>query len=138
MVTETVRPIVDDIMAVDFFADDVSGPVAPRPGSAMRATFYKLKEGLGEKEKSEVLGVIGGIKNQIQSIDQITFGENFSPERAKGYSIGSLAIFPGLSELDALDSNAEFVNLNKEKLKDLLDSVVVLDYMIPQTQSASL
>ncbi|KAA8523303.1 hypothetical protein F0562_009726 [Nyssa sinensis] len=129
VVNESVRPICDDIMAVDWVADDLTGPVVPRPGSAMRVTFLKLKEGLGDKEKQEVLGVIGGIKEYFGSIDQLSLGENFSPARAKGFSIASIAILPGLSELEALDSNAELVNSQKEKARDLLESVIVLDYL---------
>lgn len=120
-------------MAIDFVSGNVDGPVIPTPGSAMRVTFLKLKEGLGEKEKTEVLGVIGGIKDQFESIDQLSFGENFTVERSKGFSIGSLAICKGLSELDCLDSNSELVSLQKQKVKDLLEKVVVFDYVIPQS-----
>lgn len=90
------------------------------------------------EKKREILGVIGGIKDIFPSIDQISFGENFSPARAKGFSIASIAILPGLSELEALDSNSELVNLQKDKVRDLLDSVIVLDYVIPKPQNASL
>jgi hypothetical protein len=128
VVTESIRPIIDDLMAVDFVAD---APVNPIPGSVMRVSLFKLKDGLGEKEKSEVLGVIEEFKNQIKASDEFSFGGNFSPERAKGFSIVSLAVLNGLSDLDAVETN-------KEKLKDLVDSVVTLDYMIPKIQSASL
>ncbi|KAL8119922.1 hypothetical protein AgCh_017154 [Apium graveolens] len=137
VVTEFVKPIAEDIMAVDWIGSDLSGPVALPPGSAMRVTFLKVKQGLGDKESDEVLGVIGGIKDKFPVIDQISFGKNFSPDRAKGYSIASLAVFPGLSELDGL--NSEAAELEKEKARDMLESVLVLDYVIPpQPQSASL
>ncbi|KAK9274869.1 hypothetical protein L1049_022123 [Liquidambar formosana] len=138
VVKECVLPICDDIMAVDWVAVDLDGPVSPNPGSAMRLTFLKVKEGLGETEKSEILGVIGGIRACFGSIDQISFGENFSPARAKGFSIASVAVFPGLNELDAVDSNKEMVALQKDKVREYLDSVIVLDYVIPPPQSASL
>ncbi|XP_059633202.1 stress-response A/B barrel domain-containing protein UP3 [Cornus florida] len=138
VVGESVRPICEDIMAVDWVVDDLSSPLVPRSGSAMRVTFLKLKECLEEKEKGEILGVIGGIKERFGSIDQLSLGENFSPARAKGFSIASIALFPGLSELEALDSNVELVNAEKEKVRDLLESVIVLDYVIPAPQSASL
>ncbi|KAL7258280.1 hypothetical protein ACSBR1_004410 [Camellia fascicularis] len=137
VVTDFVKPICDEIMAVDWVADS-STPRLPS-GSAMRVTFLKLKEGLVDTEKKrEILGVIGGIKDIFPSIDQISFGENFSPARAKGFSIASIAILPGLSELEALDSNSELVNLQKDKVRDLLESVIVLDYVIPKPQNASL
>lgn len=127
-VVKESAPIVDDIMAVDWVVKHLAGPVALAPGSAIRVAISKLKESLGEKEKAQVLEVIGGIGNQFPSIDQFTFGENFSPDRAKGYSIASLAVLPGLSELD---SNSELVKSHEEKARDLLGSTLALDYVIP-------
>ncbi|XP_057969705.1 stress-response A/B barrel domain-containing protein UP3-like [Malania oleifera] len=138
VVKESVLPICDDIMAVDWIADDLDGPVVPAAGSAMRVTFLKLKEGLGDAEKGEVFGAIRGVKDSLESINQLSLGENFSPERAKGYSIASVAIFPGLGELDGLNSEEEMVKLQKEKVRDFLESVIVFDYVIPPPQSASL
>ncbi|OUZ99427.1 Stress responsive alpha-beta barrel [Macleaya cordata] len=136
VVKESVLPICDDIMAVDWVSD-LEGPMVVKSGSAMRLTFLKLKEDLGENEKGKVLDVIGGIKDRFDSIDQISFGENFSA-RAKGFSIASVAVFPGLSELDGLDSSEEMVKEEKEKVKDLLESVIVLDYVVPASKSANL
>lgn len=138
VVKECVLPICNDIMAVDWVADELNGPIVPRPGSAMRVTFLKLKEGLGERDKGDVLGTIGGMKELFGSIDQITVGENFSPARAKGFSIASLAIFKGLDELDALNSNEEAVKMQKDKVRGFLESVIVVDYVIPPSQSATL
>lgn len=138
VVKESVRPICDDIMAVDWVADDLQGPVAPPPGSPMRFTFLKLKDNQPAEAKDEIIGVIRGIKHRIGGIDQITCGENFSPARAKGYSIASLAVFPGLSELDAVDSKEELVNSEKAKVRDSLESVLVLDYVVPSSGSSSL
>lgn len=137
VVTESVRPICEDVMAVDWVAEGFSQSIKPMPGSAIRATFLKLKEGSGEGEKEKVLGVIGGIKERFESIDQISYGENFSPWRAKGYSIASLAVFPGVSELEALDSDTGVAHAEKEKVRDLLDSVLVVDFVIPQIQNAA-
>ncbi|XP_077236328.1 stress-response A/B barrel domain-containing protein UP3-like [Tasmannia lanceolata] len=131
VVRDFVLPICDDIMAVDWMADVEEGQRVPRLGAAMRLTFLKPKEGLGDLEREEILGVIGGIKSSFPSIDQISFGENFSPARAKGFTLGFLSVFPGLKELDALDSNEEVVESQKEKVRPLLDSVIVLDYLIP-------
>ncbi len=93
---------------------------------------------MGEDVKSEIFRVINGIKDNFPQISQISFGENFSPARAKGYSLASLAVFPGVTELEAVDSNHEFVNSQKEKVRDYLESVVVVDYVIPSPQPASL
>ncbi|XP_058001930.1 stress-response A/B barrel domain-containing protein UP3 isoform X3 [Hevea brasiliensis] len=114
-VKESVLPICDDIMAVDWVADDLQGPIVLPPGSAIRVIFLKLKENLGEEVKDEILALIKGIKGSFGEINQITCGENFSPARAKGYSIASLAVFPGVSGIEAVDSKEELVNLQREK-----------------------
>lgn len=138
VVKEHVVPICDDIMAVDWIATAFQGPVVVPPGSAMRVSFLKLKENVPEEGKSEVLGVIEGIKESFEGIDQITCGENFSPARAKGFSIASLSVFPGLSEMESVDSKEELVNLHKEKVRDYLEGVIVVDYVVPSSQPASL
>ncbi|XP_062087053.1 stress-response A/B barrel domain-containing protein UP3-like [Humulus lupulus] len=136
---ESVLPICEDVMAVDWVAEDLQGPISSFPGSALRVTLLKLKEDLEEEKTTEIVGALKGIKNSfIGQITRLTCGENFSPRRAKGYSIGSIAVFPGLSELDAMDSNEELVKLHEEKVKEYLESVVVVDYLVSLPQSASL
>ncbi|KAF5181647.1 Stress-response A/B barrel domain-containing protein UP3 [Thalictrum thalictroides] len=131
---ESVYPICDDIMAIDWVTDLDESAIVPKSGSVMRLNFLKLKEGLGESVKGDVLKVIGGIKKHFGSIEQFTFGENFSPARAKGFSIASLAILPGFNELEALDLDEQVAKEQKEKVKGLLDSVIVLDYVIHHNQ----
>ncbi|KAK4713733.1 hypothetical protein R3W88_019640 [Solanum pinnatisectum] len=138
VVKQYVLPMVDDIMAVDWIPIEFYGPTGVPPGSAMRLTFLKLKENLGENEKSQVLSAVGGIKEKFSGIEQLTVGENFSPGRAKGFSIASIAVFKGVDELEALESQKELANEQKEKVKDFLDGVVVVDYTVLPTQSASL
>lgn len=107
-------------------------------GSAVKLSLLKLKENLGEDVKSEIFRAIKGIKDSFPQISQISYGENFSPARAKGYTLASLAVYPGVSELEAVDSNHEFVNSQKDKVRDYLESVVVVDYVVPSPQPASL
>ncbi|KAH1201131.1 Stress-response A/B barrel domain-containing protein UP3 [Glycine max] len=78
----------------------------------LRVTFFKLKEGVGEHVKDEVLGAIRGIQRKFQ----FTCGGNFSPARAKGFFIASL------EELGNY--------LRNEKIKEHLESVMVLHYVI--------
>ncbi|KAK6139653.1 hypothetical protein DH2020_026605 [Rehmannia glutinosa] len=135
VVANYVKPVVDDVMAVDWVADDFSDPPVVSPGSAIRLTILKLKEGTGDSGKSEVLGTLKGVEEKFPSIEQLTVGENFSPGRAKGFSICSIAIFKGLKELEAMDSESELANEQKDKV----DGVVVLDYVVATSaQSASL
>lgn len=125
-------------MAVDWVANQTPNPVVLSPGSAVRVTFLKLKENVGEEVKNEIIGVIKGIKESFGGIEQITYGENFSPARAKGFSIASIAVFKGVKEMEEVDSNTELVNLQKEKVKDHLESVIVVDYEVPSPSSSSL
>lgn len=126
-------------MAVDWVADDVNGADSVlAPGSAIRVTFLKLKE---DAVSDEVVEVIRGIPESFKQIKELTCGENFSPARAKGYSVASLAVFPGEKELEEVDSNKELVEYQKDKVRDRVESVVVVDYVVPPPpppQSASL
>lgn len=124
-------------MAVDWEADQTPDPIVLPPGSAVRVSFLKLKEGVGEDAKIEIYGVIKGIKESFGGIQQITSGENFSA-RAKGFSIASIAVFKSVKEMEEADSNEELVNLQKQKVKDYLDGVVVVDYVVPSLSSSSL
>ncbi|KAH6779139.1 Stress responsive alpha-beta barrel domain protein [Perilla frutescens var. hirtella] len=139
VVVNDVKPVVDDVMAVDWVADDFSGPVAVPPGAALRLSLLKLKEEAGESGKSEVLGVVRGIKDKFGLIEQLTVGENFSPARAKGFSIASIAVLKGAKELEALGAESEAANVEKDKVREFLDEVLVLDYGLPASvQAASL
>lgn len=104
----------------------------------MRLTLLKLKESAGDDGKGEVFSVVGEIRNGFPEIEQMSFGENFSPARAKGFSIGSIAVFPGLKEMDGLDEKGEMVEMHKAKVRDLLEDVIVVDYVIPSPPSANL
>ena len=138
VVRESVLPICDDIMAVDWLAHGLGAPLSPPPGSALRLSFLKLKEGSGSEEKSQVLAAIEGVRDGFGQITQLSVGENFSPARAKGFSIASLAVFPGVSELEAVDSDKEALDSHKDKVRDYLESVIVVDYVVSLPQSASL
>jgi hypothetical protein len=139
VVSNYVKPIIDDIMAVDWVADDFTGSVDVSPGSALRLTVMKLKEGAGEIGKAKVLGTVTGIKEKFPSIKQLTAGENFSPGRAKGFSICSIAVFDGAKELEELESQSELANEQKDKVREFLDGVLVLDYAVEASvQTASL
>ncbi|GKV24767.1 hypothetical protein SLEP1_g34336 [Rubroshorea leprosula] len=134
VVKENVLPICEDVMAVDWVADHDPNPLVPPPGSAVKVSFLKLKENVADEAKGEVLGVIKGIKEGVSGIQQITCGENFS-ERAKGFSIASIAVFPGVPDMEAAESNEEFVSIQKEKVREYLDGVIVVDYVIPSSSS---
>ncbi|KAL4626798.1 hypothetical protein ACB092_05G123100 [Castanea dentata] len=131
--------IVEDVMAFDWVAPDLHLAVTPKPGSAIRVSFFKLKEEEEGKDvkKSDILGVLkemkdGLLSGQQKQISELSYGENFSPERSRGYSLAYLAVFPGHRELE--DSNEELGKL-KHKVKDFVESEVVVDFLIPSSSS---
>ncbi|KAF8117649.1 hypothetical protein N665_0008s0007 [Sinapis alba] len=131
VVKECVLPICEDVMAVDWIADRVPGTLAPPPGTAAKLTFLKLKENLADEAKLEIVGVIKGLSEKLPGIGQITVGENFSPARAKGFSIASIAFFKDLGELEAVDGQRELVNVEKEKVREYVDSTIVVEFVVP-------
>ncbi|KAE8714089.1 hypothetical protein F3Y22_tig00110201pilonHSYRG00225 [Hibiscus syriacus] len=126
VVKENVVPICDDIMAVDWVADNDPTPLSPPPGSAIKVTLLKLKEKVQNEVRGEIVGEIKG----ISGVQQITCGENFSA-RAKGFSLASLAVFAGVEEMEAAVGREEYANLQKQNIRDNLDGVVVVDYVVP-------
>ncbi|KAE8720426.1 Detected protein of confused Function [Hibiscus syriacus] len=75
----------------------------------------------------EILGEIKGINEGIPGVQQLTCGENFSA-RAKGFSLASVS---GHEEMEAAVGKEEYVNLQKQKVRDNLDGVIVVDYVVP-------
>ncbi|KAI9122824.1 hypothetical protein K1719_005713 [Acacia pycnantha] len=134
-VVKANAPFCDDSMALDWVADDLRGDLVLPPGSAVRVRFMKLKENSSEEVKNEILGVLRGIKDKFSEISQFSCGENFSPGRAKGFSIGSVAVFAGISELEAMDSNEESTKHEKDKIGEHVESEIVIDYVVPPREA---
>ncbi|KAI3986297.1 hypothetical protein MKX01_028578 [Papaver californicum] len=86
------------MMAVDWVFNLENGlsSLVVKPISAIKITFLKLKEGLGETEKGFFFYTIGGIKSGVgkDCIEHISFGENISA-RAKRFTIGYIAVCGG-------------------------------------------
>lgn len=119
------KPIVDETMALDWVTEVHGNDLVLQHGSALQVVLFKLKEGLGEEVKDEVLKDISGI--QHEKAVQFNCGENFSPGRAKGFSIGSLTVFPGLNELQEADSDEKLRKY--DMIKENLDTALVLGYV---------
>ncbi|XP_031492422.1 stress-response A/B barrel domain-containing protein UP3-like [Nymphaea colorata] len=132
VVQERVLPISRDVMAVDWVADLEGGPAIPSATAAFRLTLVKPRPDLDEASQKEIGQVLEGIRCSLPSSLQVSFGENFSPARAKGFGWGLMSFFPGVDGINAIDSDEDLVKAQKEKVKDLVDSVIVVDYEYPQ------
>ncbi|KAK1303004.1 hypothetical protein QJS10_CPB12g01758 [Acorus calamus] len=126
VVRESVLPIVDDIMAVDWVADLPPAVAALPPGSAVRVTFVKPKEGGDD----EIVRVSGGIDVSGRPIEQVSFGRNFSPGRAKGFTVAFMSVFRGTEEMDAVEGMAE-VEAVKERVRPLIEDLIIVDFVVP-------
>lgn len=127
-------------MALDWVSNDRVSVESPAiaPGKAVKVTLLKLKEGLGEEEgKGVLLDAIAGMKGKVKGgLEAVSFGENFSPARAKGFAVGSVAVFSGKEEMEATDKE-EVVGAEKDKVRGLLEEVVVVDFVMPEKEKAA-
>lgn len=120
-------PILDDVFGVDWEAD-LGGFVMPSYG-AIRVAVLKPKEGFAEEHRTELVEILTGYKDMFSSVMQVSFGENFSPARAKGFTWAFLLLFPGAKELEELNTNEEHIKIQNEKVLPLLENIMVLEYI---------
>ncbi|KAJ6840394.1 uncharacterized protein M6B38_309390 [Iris pallida] len=128
VVNSHVIPSCDDVMAVDWVSHSPSLPPPP-PGSALRLTFAKPKQGSSAAQLLDAIADAAPAAAEGGRILQLSYGENFSPARAKGYEVGMIAVFPGVEDLEKASEETEAA---KEKVRPLLESVIVLDYVVPE------
>jgi len=132
---EFVLPIVDDLLALDWEAD-LGEPMMPFYG-AIRIAVLKPKEGLADPQRSELVEILSGYKDIFPSVGQVSFGQNFSLDWAKGFTWGFLSLFPGVKELEELNTNEEHAKIQNEKVLPQMENFVVIEY-ITSPNSANL
>ncbi|RXI06140.1 hypothetical protein DVH24_018182 [Malus domestica] len=66
----------------------------------------------------------------IQVVGKGSSPEKISHVRAKGYLIASLTVFLGVKELEGLDSKQELVKTEKDKVKEYVENVIEVDYVV--------
>jgi peroxin-10 len=116
-----VLPNALDTAAVDWVnVAPSASPVAP--GNAVRLTLAKANEGVEPAQVVEAMAAADARGAKA------SFGENFSPARAKGYQIGMVAVFGSVEELDAVEGDGK-VEEAKAAVRPLLDEVLVLDFV---------
>lgn len=132
VVQELVFPVCDNVLAVDWVGELRSGAVEPPAGSAVRLTLVKPA---GDAEKKAVLAALGDVGASVAgAVVQFSWGENFSPERAQGYSLESIVVVSSAEGLEGLDAEFE---VQKEKVGPLLESTVVVDFVVQTPPTAT-
>ncbi|XP_062187572.1 stress-response A/B barrel domain-containing protein UP3-like [Phragmites australis] len=122
-----VLPSALDATAVDWVnAAPLPSPVSP--GAAVRLTLAKVKEGVEVGKLVEEVGTATKAAGEARGA-KVSFGENFSPARAKGYQFGMVAVFNSVEELDAVEGDGK-VEEAKAAVRPLLDEVMVLDFVV--------
>ncbi|TVU37994.1 hypothetical protein EJB05_11341, partial [Eragrostis curvula] len=129
-----VLPNALDTTAVDWVnVAPAASPVAP--GSAVRLTLAKAKEGVEPAQLVEAVAAATKAAAEARGT-KVSFGENFSPARAKGYQFGMVAVFDSVEELDAVEGDGK-VEEAKAAVRPLLDEVLVLDFVAGPAGEAS-
>ncbi|KAL9273371.1 Stress-response A/B barrel domain-containing protein [Drosera capensis] len=103
----------------------------------MRVQLVKLKEGVGEREREEVMEVFGGVEGKVEGLSGLSYGVNFTPGRAKGFGIGCIGFFDGVRELGEEGVRSEVVEKEKERVRGYIDGVIVADYVLPEKKDPS-
>ncbi|GJN11065.1 hypothetical protein PR202_ga29229 [Eleusine coracana subsp. coracana] len=129
-----VLPNALDTTAVDWvnMAPSAS-PVAP--GNAVRLTLAKAKEGVEPAQIVEAVAAATKVAAEAMGI-KVSFGESFSPARAKGYQFGMVAVFHSMEELDAVEGNAKVLEA-RAGIRSLLAEQLVLDFVVGPAGDAS-
>ncbi|KAL6002009.1 hypothetical protein ACLOJK_040573 [Asimina triloba] len=121
-------PLCADYLIADW-EFDVDGPIVPSPGSTIRITLLKPREDHADADKETILTVLGEIsRSALKKVDQLSLGENFSKIGHKGFTVASLSTGSGPQAVKALD---EMVEMQKERAKGLMESIITVDYEIP-------
>jgi len=120
-----VLPNALDTTAIDWVnAAELPSPV--NPGSAVRLTLAKVKEGVEVAQLAEKVAAATKAAGEAKGA-KVSFGDNFSA-RAKGYQFGMVAVFDSVEELDAVEGDGK-VEEAKAAVRPLLDEVLVLDFV---------
>ncbi|XP_006657947.3 stress-response A/B barrel domain-containing protein UP3-like [Oryza brachyantha] len=122
-----VLPNALDTTAIDW-VNAARAPSPVSPGSAVRLTLAKVKEGVEVPQLVEKVAAATAAAGEAKGA-KVSFGENFSPARAKGFQFGMVAVFDSLEELDAVEGDRK-VEEAKAAIRPLLDEVLVLDFVV--------
>ncbi|XP_037463113.1 stress-response A/B barrel domain-containing protein UP3-like [Triticum dicoccoides] len=128
-----IVPNALDTTAVDW-VNAAESPSPVGPCAAVRLTLAKVKEG---PDVGQVLEKVAKASKDAGDVARVSFEENFSPARAKGFQFVMVAVFDSVEELDAVEADGK-VEEAKAALRPMLDEVMVLDFVVDAAAPASL
>lgn len=126
-----VLPVALDTTAVDW-ANAAPAPSPVAPGAIVRLTLAKAKGGVDPGEVLEVVTAATKAAAEVMGAEVrfgVSFGENFSPARAKGYQFGMVVVFDSVEDLDAVEGNEKVLEA-RAGVRSRLDYVLVLDFVV--------
>ena len=95
--------------------------------------FFKFKDGISEKEISDIFSAIGNLRKKIPVIRFFSSGKNISLEGlSQGYTHGFVMKFNNLKDRDIYLADSDHQQIAEETIFPVLEngwySVLVLDY----------
>uniref|UniRef100_A0A8R7VEV9 Stress-response A/B barrel domain-containing protein n=1 Tax=Triticum urartu TaxID=4572 RepID=A0A8R7VEV9_TRIUA len=113
-----------DTTTVDW-VNTAESPSTVGAGVAVRLTLARVNDGV------EVRHVVEKVAKASKDagVARVSFAENFSSARDKGYGFMMVAVFDNMEELDAVEGGSN-VEEAKAALSPMLDEVMVLDFVV--------
>ncbi|GBG67100.1 hypothetical protein CBR_g78881 [Chara braunii] len=129
VVTQYIKPIIEDVMALDWQANLSTAAVDGLGAQVIRFGAIKLKDGVSAEDIARMVDTCQRCEGLLPRVRQFTIGQNFAPERAKGYEWGFLARFGNLQDWMAYVRDIDQCAIMNEVVKPLASSVLIADFM---------
>eukprot|EP00252_Welwitschia_mirabilis_P018583 TRINITY_DN4125_c0_g1_i1.p1 TRINITY_DN4125_c0_g1~~TRINITY_DN4125_c0_g1_i1.p1 ORF type:complete len:218 (-),score=7.31 TRINITY_DN4125_c0_g1_i1:229-849(-) len=112
------KPILEDLLALDW-ETSLEDPSV----ESFKAFHFSLMKPL-DPAATDVSPLLLGISDRLSFIRQVSFGNNLSPGRSKGFSWGFLVLFSAPAELDQFVDKNEHFKLFSDALLPKMEEIV--------------
>lgn len=119
----------EDYMGLDWFSYHPEPLPSHKLWSAMRLTLFKVDDGGWEPVYKAIKDVYGNGEATLVTYGQNHVGGNYR-SHTKGFQLSSLAVFPGVYEMEALGTAKEFRTNLEKNLQPSVSEVIVVDYIV--------
>ncbi|GLJ23665.1 hypothetical protein SUGI_0448100 [Cryptomeria japonica] len=116
--------VVEDKLALDWEAPEDRSWF--ESCHALRIELLKPRLDLEQAERTEASEVLSGY-NLFPRVLSASFGENISPERAKGFGWGFLCAFRAFDDLQELSNNEEHVRIHEDKVIPKVQETLIME-----------